>query len=391
MQENNYTNHFIVFSILYYLGINLSIFIMPLYFNENNAVKIYGLAYASMSIAGIFAIFLGKIVDKFNWITTLTFSILIYALALLGRIITNEYLAVLIAFIAGLAASTGVLSLKNWMAYSAQSTLTNRLVLYRSLIFHSTNLFSMVFVLGLAYVTPNKSHLYWSLLVLSAIIVFFAWLFFLKIRNNYHVDQHQNKTLSKIKFNPIILLFSLNMIFSGCYSGLIKPYLILLFIRKGFSDEYSISINLLIVFAQVIFTTIVIKKLNFFSKFPIKLLICLEIALLLIYLFLYFEYSEMSIFVLLFIFILRTFLLSTSTCTEEIIHMQYISKEQFASVFGLLLTLFLVGDSFGAFISSFVFNHNYLNIFLISAGFVLFNLCTYILLNFAVKKHHHIE
>ncbi|MEG0487670.1 MAG: hypothetical protein RR575_07015, partial [Acinetobacter sp.] len=109
------------------------------------------------------------------------------------------------------------------------------------------------------------------------------------------------------------------------------------------------------------------------------------------YLFLYFEYSEISIFVLLFIFILRTFLLSTSTCTEEIIHMQYISKEQFASVFGLLLTLFLIGDSFGAFISSFVFNYNYLNIFLISAGFVLLNLCTYILLSFAVKKHHHIE
>ncbi|MEG0482635.1 MAG: hypothetical protein RR569_05955 [Acinetobacter sp.] len=262
MQEKIYTKHFIVFSTLYYLGINLSIFIMPLYFNENNAVKSYGLAYASMSFAGIFAIFLGRIVDKFNLITTLTFSILIYALAMLGRIITNEYLAVFIAFIAGLAASTGVLSLKNWMAYSTQTYLTNRLVLYRSLIFHSTNLFSIIFVLALAYITPNKNYLYWSLLVLSASIVFIAWIFFLKIRNNYHVDQHQNKTLSKIKFNPIVVLFCLNMIFSGCYSGLIKPYLILLFIKKGFSDEYSIFINLMIVFSQVIFTTIVIKKLK---------------------------------------------------------------------------------------------------------------------------------
>ena len=390
MQENNYTKHFIVFSILYYLGINLSIFIMPLYFNENNAVKIYGLAYASMSIAGIFAILLGKLVDKFNWITTLTLTTLIYAFAMLGRIITHEYLAVLIAFIAGLAASTGVLSLKNWMAYSTQSTLTNRLVLYRSLIFHSTNLFSMVFVLALAYITTDKGHLYWSLLVLSAIIVFFAWLFFLKIKNHYHIDKHDNKKLSKITFNPIIVLFCLNMIFSGCYSGLIKPYLILLFIKKGFSDEYSIFINLLIVFSQVIFTTIVIKKLNFFSKSPIKLLIILETSLLLSYLFIYFEYLEISIYVLLFIFILRTFLLSTSTCTEEIIHMQYISKQQFAAVFGLLLTLFLIGDSFGAFISSLVFDHNYLNIFLISAVFVFLNLCTYIFLGFAIKKHHQI-
>lgn len=388
MQENNYTKHFIAFSILYYLGINLSIFIMPLYFNENNAVKIYGLAYASMSLAGIFAIFLGKLVDKFNWITTLTLTTLIYALAMLGRIITNEYLAVFIAFIAGLAASTGVLSLKNWMASSTQSALTNRLVLYRSLIFHSTNLFSMVFVLGLAYITPNKSHLYWSLLVLSAIIVFFAWLFFLKIKHHYHIDKQQNKILPKITFNRIVLFFSLNMIFSGCYSGLIKPYLILLFIKKGFSDEYSIFINLLIVFSQVIFTTVVIKKLNFFTKSPIKLLIILETSLLLSYLFIYFEYSAISIYVLLFIFILRTFLLSTSTCTEEIIHMQYISKQQFASVFGLLLSLFLIGDSFGAFISSFVFNHNYLNIFLISAGFVFLNLCTYILLSFTIKEHH---
>lgn len=388
MQENNYTKHFIAFSILYYLGINLSFFIMPLYFNENNAVKIYGLAYASMSLAGIFAIFLGKLVDKFNWITTLTLTTLIYALAMLGRIITNEYLAVFIAFIAGLAASTGVLSLKNWMASSTQSALTNRLVLYRSLIFHSTNLFSMVFVLGLAYITPNKSHLYWSLLVLSAIIVFFAWLFFLKIKHHYHIDKQQNKILPKITFNRIVLFFSLNMIFSGCYSGLIKPYLILLFIKKGFSDEYSIFINLLIVFSQVIFTTVVIKKLNFFTKSPIKLLIILETSLLLSYLFIYFEYSAISIYVLLFIFILRTFLLSTSTCTEEIIHMQYISKQQFASVFGLLLSLFLIGDSFGAFISSFAFNHNYLNIFLISAGFVFLNLCTYILLSFTIKEHH---
>lgn len=390
MQENAYTKQFIVFSTLYYLGVNLSIFIMPLYFNENNAVKSYGLAYASMSFAGIFAIFLGRIVDKFNWITTLSLSIVLYALALLGRVITNEYLAILIAFIAGLSASTGVLSLKNWMAYSTQTHLTNRLVLYRSLIFHSTNLFSIVLVLILAYVTPNKNHLYWSLLIVSASMVFISWLFFLKIRHNYHIDQHENKKLSKIKFNPIVVLFCLNMIFSGCYSGLIKPYLILLFIKKGFSDEYSIFINLMIVFSQVIFTSIIIKKLNFFSKSPIKLLITLEIILLLSYLFIYFEYSEMSIFVLLFIFILRTFLLSTSTCTEEIIHMQYISKEQFASVFGLLLTLYLIGDSMGAFISSLVFNYNYLYMFLISAAFILLNLIVYILLSFAVKKHHQI-
>lgn len=391
MQEKVYTKQFIVFSTLYYLGINLSIFIMPLYFNENNAVKSYGLAYASMSFAGIFAIFLGRIVDKFNWITTLSFSIILYALALFGRVITNEYLAVLIAFIAGLSASTGVLSLKNWMAYSTQTHLTNRLVLYRSLIFHSTNLFSIVLVLILAYITPNKNHLYWSLLVVSASMVFISWLFFLKIRPNYQLDTHENKKLSKIKFNPIVILFCLNMIFSGCYSGLIKPYLILLFIKKGFSDEYSIFINLMIVFSQVIFTTIVIKKLNFFSKSPIKLLITLEIILLCSYLFINFEYSEMSIFVLLFIFILRTFLLSTSTCTEEIIHMQYISKEQFASVFGLLLTVYLIGDSLGAFISSLVFNYNYLYMFLISAGFILLNLIAYILLSFAVKKHHHLQ
>lgn len=347
-------NIYYIVIFLYQLGMTLSTTAMPIYFKNENAVSVYGVAYSVMAISGAFSFVYGIWVDKIGFIKALWFGIFVYGIALLCRTITTPAIAIMIAIIAGIGASTAGIAIRNWTLYLSQNSNKNstQLTASRSLLNNLAMFVGTGLVSLLAFYFAN---IYFDMLLLAGLMVLSAGgLVFCLLKDQQiallkkEATKKSYKNLSK----PAILIICITFL-GGIHIGLLKPYLILMFIDFGLSESKSVFVFLLTTLTSMAMTSVLLKYNQYFKHYAYIGFLISELLLAVVFLLLAVVLAYYSsLWLLIILAILRSGLLSLSVCFDEVFQYEILDKDNIGLVIGFLGTAFLVGDAVGSLITS---------------------------------------
>lgn len=345
---------------LYFMAMTLSLTAMPIYFKNHNAISAYGLAYSVMAMTGAFSFIYGLLVDKVGYLKMLIFSILLYAIALGLRIFADTYMAIIVAIMAGIGASTGAICIKSWTAEIARHGTQNstKLTATRSVVNNASVLTGTGIVSVLLWLLPKfyTGDYYLAMLLLASVIMIVP--LFLAIINYKQALptlslEKSNQVLETYKKSYNIGIFAYFLIattaISGIYTGMIKPYLILMFIDYGLSESKAVSMYLFMTATSMVTGILLLRFNEFFKNIPFVGLVACEIILALVFFGLAFVLSgHFPLWVLIVLVMLRSGMLSLALCFDEVLQYRLLKKETMAFAMGLLTTAFLIGDAIGS-------------------------------------------
>ncbi|MGZ9872015.1 MFS transporter [Priestia endophytica] len=391
MNSNNFSKSFTYFNLFFYMGMVISYTVMPLYFKEENSIVAYGFAYSSMALAGALSLFYGKLIDKYDWKKTIIIGTLIYGFAIFGRLLTDVYSSIFFGFMAGLGASVVLLSIRSWMVESSDENL-KKLVFIRNINIQFSTFIGIFLVLLFSLYENYLSNIYFYLIAASPILILISHIIFInyiqknKKSKNAQKAQEVHKK-NKIEFTLIINLILISSIISGICTGLLKPYIILILIDQGLSSSYSLLVYMVITLIQILSTFYLLNNIKRLPVSSINVLIYIELILFLIYLSMYFIVNyQISIYLFILMFIIRSIALAFSSSFEEILHYDVINKEIIASTLGFVQTFFLIGDSLGALISTLAIKGNYIFVFIFLSFFIFINLIVLFKIKSIIKE-----
>lgn len=345
---------------LYFMAMTLSLTVMPIYFKNHHAISAYGLAYSVMAITGAFSFIYGLWVDKFGYLKMLIFSILIYGVALGLRVFTDTYIAIVVAIMAGIGASTGAICIRSWTAEIARVGTQNstKLTATRSVVNNASILAGTGIVSVLLWILPKfyvGDYYFVMLLLASAIMIFPLSLALINYKQSLPtliIEKaiNQSDTQKKSYHIGVFAYFLIaTTAISGIYTGMIKPYLILMFIDYGMSESKAVSMYLFTTATSMATGILLLKFNEFFKNIPFVGLIICEIILALVFFGLAFVLSgNFPLWVLTALVMIRSGMLSLALCFDEVLQYQLLKKETMAFAMGLLGTAFLVGDAMGS-------------------------------------------
>lgn len=391
MNSNNFSKSFTYFNLFFYMGMVISYTVMPLYFKEENSIVAYGFAYSSMALAGALSLFYGKLIDKYDWKKTIIIGTLIYGFAIFGRLLTDVYSSIFFGFMAGLGASVVLLSIRSWMVESSDENL-KKLVFIRNINIQFSTFIGIFLVLLFSLYENYLSNIYFYLIAASPILILISNIIFInyiqKIKKSKNAQKAQEvHKKNKIEFTLIINLILISSIISGICTGLLKPYIILILIDQGLSSSYSLLVYMVITLIQILSTFYLLNNIKRLPVSSINVLIYIELILFLIYLSMYFIVNyQISIYLFILMFIIRSIALAFSSSFEEILHYDVINKEIIASTLGFVQTFFLIGDSLGALISTLAIKGNYIFVFIFLSFFIFINLIVLFKIKSIIKE-----
>lgn len=345
---------------LYFMAMTLSLTVMPIYFKNHHAISAYGLAYSVMAITGAFSFIYGLWVDKFGYLKMLIFSILIYGVALGLRVFTDTYIAIVVAIMAGIGASTGAICIRSWTAEIARVGTQNstKLTATRSVVNNASILAGTGIVSVLLWILPKfyvGDYYFVMLLLASAIMILPLSLALINYKQSLQtliIEKaiNQSDTQKKSYHIGVFAYFLIaTTAISGIYTGMIKPYLILMFIDYGMSESKAVSMYLFTTATSMATGILLLKFNEYFKNIPFVGLIICEIILALVFFGLAFVLSgNFPLWVLTALVMIRSGMLSLALCFDEVLQYQLLKKETMAFAMGLLGTAFLVGDAMGS-------------------------------------------
>lgn len=397
------TRHYYRFVFLFQLAMALSITAMPLYFKAQNAISAYGMAYSAMAITGGFSFIYGQWVDKLGYAKALIIGTLLYAIALMLRLITHPVIAVMVAILAGIGACMALLSIQNWTAQLSSTTNTDsnsqsnttKLAATRRLISQGASLIGtgsvslLIIVLANSY--PTIILLAGLLAMGSVLLLPSPWLvikcaltgiFAPSKTKNRTTPRHcltktlhpnlskqdlpqstsqaptptATPTLKQRWFSlntPIAYLLLGYTLLIGIYTGLLKPYMMLLLIDYGIAESQSVLVYFAMTVSSMLTYMLMIryhKKLQaifiqgFLTSEIIATLICAILG--------YALWQMLSVWLIIALMLFRNISFSISSTFSEISEYQLIDKDKLAILLGFSQTLFLIGDALGSLITS---------------------------------------
>ncbi|OOS05147.1 hypothetical protein [Moraxella cuniculi] len=347
------------YTLSFQAGMAISLAAMPVYFKNENALAAYGMAYSAMAITGAFSFVYGMMVAKVHFSLALLFGSMLYALALALRIFTTPIVAVMTAVLAGVGASVALLAGRMWLLELTQNSQQNttQLTAMRSILLSACTLFGTAFV---ALSVHAFGDVYFFLLLLAAMLVGIASIFAYKenqtdrgtLDNHQSINNKPQVSLRQLITLPV-LLFAGSSLIGGIYTGLIKPYLILMFVDYGMAESGSIFVFLGTVFVAMLANFILLRYHHLIKQSAFAGFFVAMIALVLIYLGLSYVLSLQLGFVsLIIIVMLRSACLSLTASFEQVLQYDMLDASILAVALGLMQTAFLAGDAIGSLITS---------------------------------------
>lgn len=350
------------FSLYFQMGMAISLAAMPVYFKQQDAVSVYGSAYAVMAVAGAFSFVYGFLIDRIGFAKALLFGALLYAIALSMRIFTEPVIAIITAIMAGAGASTAMLANRSWTLSISESSThnTTELTAMRSILASGAMLVGTGLVSLLAYLFEN---VYAYLLLLAGALVFVAALFTRHLgkdstqrsntkNNNKNKDQPKAQTTVKGSLSLAVLLFVFSDFIAGIYTGLFKPYLILMFIDYGMSESASVFIFLLTTLVSVVSGVVLLKYQHVFKhRAFISFYVSIAGLMAAYFLMSFVLKTQMAVYLLMLITLMRSLCLSLSGTFEQVVQYDLLDKTSLGVALGFTQTAFLAGDALGALIT----------------------------------------
>lgn len=344
-----------LFTLLFQTGMAVSLAAMPVYFRNENAISAYGMAYSAMAITGAFSFVYGWFVDKIGFAKALIFGVLLYGLALSLRIITHPIVAVMVAIMAGVGASVAILANRSWVLELSETSSQNttQLTAMRSMIINGAMLTGSGVVSLVAYVFG--AVYFWLLLLAGGLIFVASFLAY----QNYQSDKHkpvapqtQKPSLKTTLTLPALLFIGANLLV-GIYTGLFKPYLILMFVDYGISESKSVFIYLLTTAMSILAGFLLLKYNTIFKNIPFIGFFGSMLGLIGAFLLLIVGLKvEFGLWLLVLAVLVRSLCLSFSSAFEQILEYDLLNKATLGVVLGFTQTAFLAGDALGSLFTS---------------------------------------
>lgn len=170
--------------------------------------------------------------------------------------------------------------------------------------------------------------------------------------NHQPINNKSQVSLRQLITLPV-LLFAGSSLIGGIYTGLIKPYLILMFVDYGMAESGSIFVFLGTVFVAMLANFALLRYHHLIKQSAFAGFFVAMIALVLIYLGLSYVLSLQLGFVsLIIIVMLRSACLSLTASFEQVLQYDMLDASILAVALGLMQTAFLAGDAIGSLITS---------------------------------------
>lgn len=399
IKDNFFANHalsrYTLFTLLFQMGMAISLAAMPIYFKNQNAVATYGVAYSVMAVTGAFSFIYGFFVDKIGFAKGLILGTLLYGIALSMRVFTTPLIAVMTAVMAGIGASIAILANRSWVLQISQNSNKNttELTAMRSMLVNASMLFGTALVSFLVYVFGD---IYFWLLLLAGILIFGSCYFAYHNQKTQALDistklPQKQSLKSKLSYS-LVLLATANII-AGTYTGLFKPYLILMFIEYGIAESNSLFIYLLTIFVSIVAGIYLLKYHHLVKDSPFVGFFVSMIGLVLVFLAMGAGlYYKLGLWVLIIAVLARSLCLGLSASFEQVLEYQLFDKSALAMALGLTQTAFLAGDAIGSLITSlWVIPNNaadYAKICLYCAALAFIHAIVIFILRIKTKKQH---
>lgn len=361
MIKNNFfatpnLTRYTLFTLLFQIGMAVSLAAMPLYFKNENAISAYGMAYSVMAVTGAFSFISGLFVDRIGFAKALVIAIILYGIALSMRVFTHPIIAIMTAIMAGIGASTAILANRSWVLQISETSTQNttELTAMRSMlgnmsILIGTGLVSLaVYVFGSVY--------FWLLLLAGGLVFgasFLAYQNHKISKSDIQSNKPQEKTSIKKALTLSASLFILANFVVGVYAGLFKPYLILMFVEYGVSESKSVFIYLMTTVVSIIAGMALLKFNNYVKNIPFIGFFGSMLGLIVAFVVMSVGLSyELGLWVLVIGALARTLFLSLSSSFEQVLEYELLDKATLAMALGFTQTAFLAGDALGSLITS---------------------------------------
>ena len=359
--------HIFLFLFVFYLLMGVSKYAFVLFAQEHQSLDNYSLSYSAMAISGALSFMITNQIPKNKTVVYFRIFVPLYALGMFLRIfVENRGLAILSGVIGGLGASAILLLVRHWFLHIGDQDKENS-NLIRSSRFTISNIASIIAVpvsgCAIFLMSFYQTNAYVTLLVIYACLMLL--LSFTKVPNIEIPEKKQQWIFlpqDKVRGS---LLYIITFILGICGS-MITSILPAIIKGAGWSVMGTTYLTTLIAVLTLLLTLIlsnnwVSKKLSlfFFLNQLIGILVALIIPLIV--------NSKMSMLIVLFVVEMT---LAGYFVISDLMDYQVIPKAESTIYLGILQSSFLVGDSVGSPLGSFLYDRCGLSVLFMSYALI---------------------
>lgn len=359
--------HIFLFLFVFYLLMGVSKYAFVLFAQEHQSLDNYSLSYSAMAISGALSFMITNQIPKNKTVVYFRIFVPLYALGMFLRIfVENRGLAILSGVIGGLGASAILLLVRHWFLHIGDQDKENS-NLIRSSRFTISNIASIIAVpvsgCAIFLMSFYQTNAYVTLLVIYACLMLL--LSFTKVPNIEIPEKKQQWIFLPQDKARGSLLYIITFILGICGS-MITSILPAIIKGAGWSVMGTTYLTTLIAVLTLLLTLIlsnnwVSKKLSlfFFLNQLIGILVAFIIPLIV--------NSKMSMLIVLFVVEMT---LAGYFVISDLMDYQVIPKAESTIYLGILQSSFLVGDSVGSPLGSFLYDRCGLSILFMSYAII---------------------
>ncbi|MCJ0537926.1 hypothetical protein [Enterococcus cecorum] len=359
--------HIFLFLFVFYLLMGVSKYAFVLFAQEHQSLDNYSLSYSAMAISGALSFMITNQIPKNKTVVYFRIFVPLYTLGMFLRIfVENRGLAILSGVIGGLGASAILLLVRHWFLHIGDQDKENS-NLIRSSRFTISNIASIIAVpvsgCAIFLMSFYQTNAYVTLLVIYACLMLL--LSFTKVPNIEIPEKKQQWIFLPQYKARGSLLYIITFILGICGS-MITSILPAIIKGAGWSVMGTTYLTTLIAVLTLLLTLIlsnnwVSKKLSlfFFLNQFIGILVALIIPLIV--------NSKMSMLIVLFVVEMT---LAGYFVISDLMDYQVIPKVESTIYLGILQSSFLVGDSVGSPLGSFLYDRCGLSILFMSYALI---------------------
>lgn len=359
--------HIFLFLFVFYLLMGVSKYAFVLFAQEHQSLDNYSLSYSAMAISGALSFMITNQIPKNKAVVYFRIFVPLYALGMFLRIfVENRGLAILSGVIGGLGASAILLLVRHWFLHIGDQDKENS-NLIRSSRFTISNIASIIAVpvsgCAIFLMSFYQTNAYVTLLVIYACLMLL--LSFTKVPNIEIPEKKQQWIFLPQDKARGSLLYIITFLLGICGS-MITSILPAIIKGAGWSVMGTTYLTTLIAVLTLLLTLIlsnnwVSKKLSlfFFLNQLIGILVALIIPLIV--------NSKMSMLIVLFVVEMT---LAGYFVISDLMDYQVIPKVESTIYLGILQSSFLVGDSVGSPLGSFLYDRCGLSVLFMSYALI---------------------
>ncbi|MDO1605677.1 MFS transporter [Lactobacillus sp. YT155] len=344
------------FILVFYLTMGISRYSQVLYFQQNNGLVNYSMAYSAMAVAGALSFLISNNLNNWNLRKIAIVFLPIYALGMFLRIFpSSPFIAVVSGLISGMGASITLIVIRTWIYYESDADEASKKILVSSryVILQVAALLAII-VAGAIISFFNSSNLvYISLIVLSSICMGSLILFNDIPTSKMHEKKDKPITIFPSNKTSGIILF-LVVFFLGVTDALIEPIIPAILRSSGLKVAsvtfWTTVFSVLTVVAAIFYQRIKVNVAPLLFFIINQLIIGISMILLVLN-------GQQNIYFIILAYAIMSFGTAGFFIFKELMEYEIFPRQERIIYLGIAQSGFLTGNALGVPIGTLVFQN----------------------------------